>query len=362
MPPKATSKKSDKKSEEPSAFGRFVDAYRQLCKDREQTVKFKPLEDLITAAEEAEPTSWNFNNQPISLADFSAVCEALASSQYPNLKALRITRPGPIGDALVTPIVKYLVCSSCKLEELVLSDARLSVSGCANLAVGLSKNKSITSISLDFNSFGSEGLSRICAGLAMTESLRSLSLRYCAISGTSGARALLPCLLFIKSNLEVLDLEGNDLKLDGVMELIACGLQRARKLKSIKLAGNGIVEKRGEVKGNADAGEDDEEEEEEEKEDEKEDHSIISSPPIQVNDLSSALVNLILTNTEIEEYELHANLLSAQTVTNVAEALSKARHVKAFTVPTDLPSSVVDLVSKAVLKNKGKKKKGKSKK
>ena len=95
-------------------------------------------------------------------------------------------------------------------------------------------------VKLDHNNFGSEGLNYLAEGLSMNKTVTQLSLKYNKIDA-SGADALFQILIYTQSALELLELDGNYLRNEGVIKLMK-GLSIAKNLKQIVLADNQFLE------------------------------------------------------------------------------------------------------------------------
>ena len=89
-------------------------------------------------------------------------------------------------------------------------------------------NTSIMILKLDHNDIGAEGVKRLAEGLATNQSLEHLSLTYCNIDA-AGARPLFEILIFSKSKLKELNLSGNHLRNEGVIEVLR-GVSIAKSL------------------------------------------------------------------------------------------------------------------------------------
>jgi Ran GTPase-activating protein (RanGAP) involved in mRNA processing and transport len=77
---------------------------------------------------------------------------------------------------------------------------------------------------------------RLAEGLAINPVLKMLSLTYCGIDH-EGARGLFEILIYTKSALEELHLEGNILRSEGAITVLE-GVSIAKSLKKIYLADN----------------------------------------------------------------------------------------------------------------------------
>lgn len=72
--------------------------------------------------------------------------------------------------------------------------------------------------------------------MATNKNIQSLSLTYCGIC-EKGARALFELLIYQASNLEDIDLSGNQLRNDGIVEVLR-GASIAKKLNKLWIADN----------------------------------------------------------------------------------------------------------------------------
>ena len=97
-------------------------------------------------------------------------------------------------------------------------------------------NPSIQILKLDHNEFGSEGVMALSEGLAINPHLRILSLTYCGIDHRA-AQALFEILIYTRSALEDLFLNGNLLRNEGVCKVLT-GVAIAKSLKKIHLSDN----------------------------------------------------------------------------------------------------------------------------
>lgn len=94
----------------------------------------------------------------------------------------------------------------------------------------------IISLKLDHNDFGSPGVIALADGLAINPTLRLLSLTYCGID-QDAAQALFEILIYTRSALEEVYLQGNMLRNEGVKKVLK-GVSIAKSLKKIFLADN----------------------------------------------------------------------------------------------------------------------------
>lgn len=173
--------------------------------------------------------------------------ESSIQHPYAATKDLRILRSG-IKDGGADAISSLLFATArsdqqteWKIEYLELTDNDISASGAYSIGRGLSvgMNKTLTSLVMDFNrTLQSDGVAALCKGLATNSTLKNLSLKHCGIDET-GAAAIANMLLFKRSSLISLDLTGNCLKAQGLIDLCD-GLKENSSLKAIRMADIGI--------------------------------------------------------------------------------------------------------------------------
>ena len=117
------------------------------------------------------------------------------------------------------------------LTSVEIQRAELTEFGAHRIGQGLIANKSVTSLILDFNPFGSDGAAGLCKGLTMNTTLSVLSLNYCGI-GPEGAEAI--GMALSTAPWEELHLNGNPIGGDGAAYL-AKGLAHNSNLKLLSL-------------------------------------------------------------------------------------------------------------------------------
>jgi Ran GTPase-activating protein (RanGAP) involved in mRNA processing and transport len=130
-----------------------------------------------------------------------------------------------------------------KVSYLDLTQNDIGPKGCLDIGRSLccGMNGSLLHLKLDHNKFGSQGLKNLSKGLAMNSTLKRLSLRYCDINGNTTKESLSSILEFKKTELISLDLTGNLLRGNGLME-ISNSLAKNNTLQSLLLADNCITE------------------------------------------------------------------------------------------------------------------------
>ncbi|NWI87696.1 LRC45 protein, partial [Pitta sordida] len=131
------------------------------------------------------------------------------------------------------------LCSNTTVKSLDLKGNNLRTVGAEALGKLLSHNKSIRSLTLEWNSLGmwEEGFSFFCQGLGANNVLQRLDLRNNQINHQGAGE--LAVALTQNASLQELDLRWNNVGLLGGRALLNC-LQRNRTLKRLELAGNNV--------------------------------------------------------------------------------------------------------------------------
>jgi hypothetical protein len=127
-----------------------------------------------------------------------------------------------------------------KLQYLDLSDNNIGNQGALHLgrALEVGMNKTVTTLIMDFNALGSEGVAALCKGIATNSSLKVLSLKHCNID-SMGGDPISAMLTFKRLALTTLDLSGNRVGGMGLNGLCK-GLERNASLTTFRLADNNI--------------------------------------------------------------------------------------------------------------------------
>lgn len=167
-------------------------------------------------------------------------------SKYTEFVDIRIIESN-IGDIGAKCFARLL--SKCnerdhfKISYLDLTQNEIGAKGCLDIGRSLccGMNGSLLNLKLDHNKFGSQGLIYLSKGLAMNSTLKRLSLRYCDIDGNTTKESLSSIIAFKKTELVSLDLTGNMLRGNGLME-ISNSLAENNTLQSLLLADNCITE------------------------------------------------------------------------------------------------------------------------
>ena len=175
-------------------------------------------------------------------------------------------------------------------------------------------------LKLDHNNFGSDGLKFIADGMATNKNIQSLSLTYCGIC-QKGARALFELLIYQASNLEDIDLSGNQLRNEGICEVLR-GASIAKKLNKLWIADNQFVE---------------------------EDFVL------------DALESCMKKNTTLGQYNIKFNFISDYGVMRLVDCLEFASHVYTLEIPERISRETLEAYKDKISQNKPRKgKKGKA--
>lgn len=127
-----------------------------------------------------------------------------------------------------------------KLEFLELPNNGIGRDGChalgRSLCVGM--NKTLSTLILDFNRIGTNGVAALCKGISTNSTLKKLSLKHCNID-EHGGKPIGEVLSFKKTALQQLDLTSNLLGGIGLSD-ICTGLSDNTSLKTLRLGDNSI--------------------------------------------------------------------------------------------------------------------------
>jgi Ran GTPase-activating protein (RanGAP) involved in mRNA processing and transport len=121
---------------------------------------------------------------------------------------------------------------------LELLDNRVTELGCEFIASALHPrmDPSLTILKLDHNDFGPRGMINLSEGIAVNPTLKMLSLQYCGIT-EEAAQSIFEILIYTRSALEDLNLNGNNLGNEGVKTVLT-GTSIAKSLKKLHIADN----------------------------------------------------------------------------------------------------------------------------
>uniref|UniRef100_A0A0G4FQS4 Uncharacterized protein n=1 Tax=Chromera velia CCMP2878 TaxID=1169474 RepID=A0A0G4FQS4_9ALVE len=278
----------------------------------------KPIYNRIDEKGDDFKQGWNFTDEFNQMA-FRVIMLGLRQSGHNEIKALRLWRCGG-GDEAARSVCVYLDAKPPPaVQELQMVDIGLTALAGEFLGKTLSVggNPNLLYLRLDFNCIGDLGMERIAHGLSLNGTLRKLSAQYCGI-GFSGASALGRALMFVNSQVADVNLRGNELGREGVIEFLR-GCRRAKALKSLDLSGNKFGE---------------------------------------TEDVINAFQYLFQHNTSIESYTLLDNAFSDAGAQQLLAGILGNSHLQKVVVSERVPLATHEAIAIAV----GGKKKGKKKK
>ena len=174
--------------------------------------------------------------EELGWAGIRALMDALKEINYLHAFSLRLWKTF-CEDEGVRAICQWLEINRT-IRFLELLDNRITPLGCEFIGRILhpKMGSPIHTLKLDHNDIGSAGVAALAEGLAMNKTLNTLSLTYCNID-EDGARPLFEILIYTKSQLKELDVTGNRLRNEGVVQVLK-GVQVAKSLEKIYLADN----------------------------------------------------------------------------------------------------------------------------
>jgi protein phosphatase 1 regulatory subunit 37 len=249
--------------------------------------------------------------------------DALRTVKYMHAKSIRLWKTG-CQDEGVRSICQYLQINPNVLI-LELLDNEITPLGCEFLSRVLhpSAKLNLSILKLDHNPFGSAGVEHLCKGMLQNQTITQISLTYCNIDA-AGARPLFEMLIYQKSLLEELNLSGNSLRNEGVIQVLK-GVSVAKNLKKIYLADNQFSE--------------------------------------EANVLD-AIGKCFNKNQNLGRYDFRYNFLTDDGVLKICEFLETANHVYEVEIPERISKDTLDLYKERMANNKPKKgkKAGKKKK
>lgn len=296
----------------------------------------QPIADIFSAYLEDEDkgtlSQLCVGNQIDGLA-VEALFQSLLKSKYLKLKCVCFWR-SDIGDAGA----KYageIIANIATIQKLEIRDSALSAKGCEVLSKAMLRNnrtlKSLVTLRLDFNRFGSDGLLQIAHGLTNNRCVRRLSFGFCGVYGDKNANDALHRILSNCFLLEALNLENNGLGTKGVIGLITgIASLRSTTFRELNISSNQI-------------GQD------------------LAEGDVQI---LHALAQQFRASVTLKNISFHGNFFDEKIADVFLMMLSEATHITKFTVPHTLPAMVVQAFSKTLQAHKPKaktKKKGKGK-
>ncbi|XP_043537004.1 NACHT, LRR and PYD domains-containing protein 3-like [Chiloscyllium plagiosum] len=164
--------------------------------------------------------------------------QRLASALH-KCKALRL-RGNNLTDNGVKLLSETLKREDCQIQILDLSSNDLSHTDAQELAKGLSSNSSLTQLNLSQNKLGDTGVTNVCEALSSPQcKIQSLLLCENLIRGKVVEKLMLT--LSTNWSLTSLNLNKNKLGDQGIRLMIAALGQRSCTLQTLELEGNGIT-------------------------------------------------------------------------------------------------------------------------
>ncbi|XP_072034390.1 uncharacterized protein [Amphiura filiformis] len=166
----------------------------------------------------------DFQDEVLSNVSLDTVVMTIRHERYKWVKEFHVWDI-PLKHETVANLALMLETGIYPVIRIELVDCALVPFSIARIAQPLSLNTSlVTSLCLDYNEFGDEGVKGLCAGLASNKVMLSLSLCYCDLGVESGA--MLGDLIS-KTAIREIYLNGNNLEAEGVIELIKMAVDHA---------------------------------------------------------------------------------------------------------------------------------------
>ncbi|CAM2102145.1 unnamed protein product [Caretta caretta] len=232
------------------AMEEFRKAYVQLCKESGAQPQETVLQQLHELREGPGQSRLDFATQSLSvdtcrvlgklLQDEILFTEIMLSDCMLNEEEHSMIRD--LQERTLVRGVRHLLnglCSNTVVKSLDLKGNNLRAPGAEALGKLLRQNKSIRSLTLEWNSLGmwEEGFSLFCQGLGANRFLQWLDLRNNQINHQGAGELALA--LKCNSSLRELDLRWNNIGLLGGRALLSC-LHSNKTLRRLELAGNNV--------------------------------------------------------------------------------------------------------------------------
>jgi len=319
----APKKKPAKAGEgEVDTFEEFFKMWQKKQKEFD-TPKFPEALEIISRIQDdgEDVFSWNFSREFDPMAfRILFICLRQPGPGIDPLNTIRAIRVWKCngGDESVRSVCFYLDgVPSPAVEDLQFTDNGLTKLGCQFLGrtLGPTGNNIINLLRLDFNQFGTEGMEQLSLGLSQNSTLRHLSLRYCGI-GEDGGQYIAHILMFVRNALEVLELRGNYLGNQGIIDVFR-GARRSKCLREIDVFDNKF------------------------------------SDSAEVIDI---IKDLFATNTKIEKYVLAGNQISDDGAAKLVAGMIGQTHLREVVVPERCSLKTFEALELTLAAGKGKKK------
>ena len=138
-----------------------------------------------------------------------------------------VLRIGPTLDVMIKTL-SFVHCNVFSLGCHMLGNA---------LASGM--NTSLTTLTLDYNKFGNEGIVKLIHGLRSNCTMETLNLRFCNMEGIDFAASLCDLINNNKSQLSKINVEGNKLGAKG-LGVFSRALRKNKTLTTLDISDNAI--------------------------------------------------------------------------------------------------------------------------
>ncbi|XP_062976258.1 leucine-rich repeat-containing protein 45 [Elgaria multicarinata webbii] len=207
-------------------------SYARLCKESGA----EPQESILQHLEEATGRSrLDFATQSLSVD----TCGALGKLLQDELQFTEIMLSDCMLSEEGAKLLLHGLCSNTVVKSLDLKGNNLRALGAETLGKLLRQNKSIRSLTLEWNNLGiwEESFALFCEGLSANCHLQCLDLRNNQINHQGAGELALA--LKGNSSLQELDLRWNNIGLLGGRALLNC-LHSNRTLRQLELAGNNV--------------------------------------------------------------------------------------------------------------------------
>ncbi|XP_053150443.1 leucine-rich repeat-containing protein 45 [Hemicordylus capensis] len=210
----------------------FRRSYVRLCKESGA----EPQESVLQHLQEATGRSrLDFATQSLSVD----TCGALGKLLMDELQFTEVMLSDCMLSEEGAKLLLHGLCCNTVVKSLDLKGNNLRAVGAEALGKLLRQNKSIRSLTLEWNNLGvwEESFALFCAGLGANSSLQRLDLRNNQINHQGAGE--LSMALKNNSTLQELDLRWNNIGLLGGRALLNC-LHSNRALRQLELAGNNV--------------------------------------------------------------------------------------------------------------------------
>jgi len=234
---KAAPAKKGKKEQEPDeTTEKLFRLYRKKCNEISAPISQKLNEKFAECRDEGGDLNEIHLWEEIGWSGLRALSDALKEINYVHVRSIRLWKNNA-EDEGVRAVCQFLEKNKT-VTILEFMDNKVTYLGCEFIARVLEPHieSGLTVLKLDHNNIGSRGAINLAKGLSMNSTLTSLSLSYCNIEA-DGARGLFEIVIYTKSGLKELNIQGNYLRNDGIVELLK-GLSISKSLEEVNLSDN----------------------------------------------------------------------------------------------------------------------------